>query len=63
MSDVNVKLADEMLSILKFIDSGLRRGKIKDVSVMPPTRPGATDVDLTSLSEMVRSVIAKAEAR
>lgn len=50
----------EMRDLLIFIQSGLRRGKIKDVSVIPPAPKNATSMDLTSLSEMVDAALAKA---
>lgn len=55
------KQRDELLQLLRFIQSGLARKKIKDVSVIPQSGPGAVEADLTTLSAMVNAAIASVE--
>lgn len=61
----NAKLmasAPALLGHLKFVLRGIDRGKIDDASILKPYPPGAEQADVIPLSQMIREVIAKAEA-
>lgn len=53
---------DDLVAVLATVQKGIERGYIKDQSLVPRAKPDDTELDLTSLSEMVNAALSKAKA-
>jgi hypothetical protein len=54
---------EDLVAALKLVQRGIRKGRIKDQSIIPKAQPDATSVDVVSLSSIIDAALAKAEGR